>query len=28
VHGMTIHEGVLWYCDAHSCDIGRLVVEE
>ena len=27
VHGMTIHEGVLWYCDAHSCDIGRLVVE-
>lgn len=27
VHGMTIHEGVLWYCDAHSCDIGRLIVE-
>lgn len=28
VHGLTIHEGVLWYCDAHSCDIGRLVVED
>ena len=27
VHGMTIHEGVLWYCDAASCDIGRLIVE-
>ena len=26
VHGLTMHEGVLWYCDAHSCDIGRLVV--
>ena len=27
VHGMTIHEGVLWYCDAAPCDIGRLIVE-
>lgn len=27
VHGMTIHEDVLWYCDAHNCEIGRLVVE-
>ncbi len=26
VHGMTIHEGVLWYCDAETCAIGRLVV--
>lgn len=28
VHGMTSHEGVLWYCDAHALDIGRLLVEE
>ena len=28
VHGLTIHEGVLWYCDATTRDIGRLVVEE
>ena len=27
VHGLTIHDGVLWYCDAHSREIGRLVVE-
>jgi hypothetical protein len=27
VHGMTVHEGVLWYCDAHTRDIGRLLVE-
>lgn len=27
VHGLTIHEGVLWYCDAHSRQMGRLVVE-
>ncbi|NKB68778.1 MAG: hypothetical protein GKR89_17065 [Candidatus Latescibacteria bacterium] len=27
VHGMTIHEGVLWYCDAATCDIGRLVLD-
>ncbi|MDP6037408.1 MAG: hypothetical protein QGG64_02560 [Candidatus Latescibacteria bacterium] len=27
VHGMTAHEGVLWYCDAGTKDIGRLVVE-
>lgn len=26
VHGMTIHEGVLWYCDAETCEIGRLLV--
>ncbi len=26
VHGMTMHGGVLWYCDAHNCDIGRLIV--
>lgn len=28
VHGLTIHEGVLWYCDAHSREIGRLIVEQ
>ena len=28
VHGMTIHEGVLWYCDAETCDIGRLLVDQ
>jgi sugar lactone lactonase YvrE len=27
IHGMTIHEGVLWYCDAHSQEIGRLLVD-
>lgn len=27
VHGMTIHDGVLWFCDAETCDIGRLVIE-
>ena len=26
VHGMTMYDGVLWYCDAHNCDIGRLIV--
>jgi len=24
VHGMTIHEGVLWYCDAHTQEINTL----
>ena len=28
VHGMTIHEDVIWYCDATSCDIGRLIRNE
>ncbi len=28
VHGLTMHEGVLWYCDATTRDVGRLVVEE
>lgn len=27
VHGMTIHEGVLWYCHADTCEIGRLILE-
>ena len=27
VHGMTIHQGVLWYCHDSTCDIGRLLVE-
>ena len=26
VHGLTIHEGVLWFCDAETRDIGRLIV--
>lgn len=26
VHGMTMHEGVLWFCDAGPRIIGRLVV--
>lgn len=26
VHGMTIHEDVLWFCDAETCTIGRLLV--
>ncbi len=28
VHGMTIREGVLWYCDGATCDIGRLILDE
>ena len=28
VHGMTMHEGVLWYCDAHTQKIGRLVLPD
>ena len=28
VHGMTFHEDVLWYCDANTCDIGRLIRDE
>ena len=27
VHGMTMHEDVLWYADAQTCDIGRLNVD-
>ena len=27
VHGMTIHEGVLWFCHDSTRDIGRLLVE-
>ena len=27
VHGLTIHEGVLWYCDAASCGIGQLFLD-
>ena len=27
VHGMTIHNGVLWYCDAHIQEINCLIVE-
>ncbi|MDE0141923.1 MAG: hypothetical protein OXI80_01095 [Caldilineaceae bacterium] len=26
VHGMTIHDGVLWFCNAETCEIGRLLV--
>ncbi len=26
VHGLTVHEGVLWFCDAHTRDIGRLII--
>jgi streptogramin lyase len=26
VHGLTIHDGVLWYCDAHIQEINRLLV--
>ncbi len=26
VHGLTMHEGVLWFCDAHTRDIGRLII--
>ena len=25
VHGLTAHEGALWYCDAHTRDVGRLI---
>ena len=28
VHGMTMHEGVLWYCDGATRDIGRLILDE
>lgn len=28
VHGMTMHEGVLWYCDAHTQKIGRLALPD
>lgn len=27
LHGMTIHDGVLWFCDAITGEIGRLIVE-
>ena len=27
VHGLTTHQGVLWYCDAHTRDIGTLALE-
>ena len=27
VHGLTMHEDVLWYADANNCDIGRLNVD-
>ncbi len=27
VHGLTIHEGVLWYCDAATCAIGQLYID-
>jgi streptogramin lyase len=27
VHGLTIYQGVLWYCDAHIQEINRLIVE-
>ena len=27
VHGLTMHDGVLWYCDAHNRDVGRLIIE-
>ena len=27
VHGLTIYEGVLWYCDAASCGIGQLFLD-
>lgn len=26
VHGLTMHQGVLWFCDAHPRDIGRLII--
>ena len=28
VHGLTVHQGVLWYCDAHTRDIGTLELED
>lgn len=27
IHGLTIHEGVLWYCDAATCAIGQLYLD-
>lgn len=27
VHGLTIHAGVLWYCDAATCAIGQLYID-
>ena len=27
VHGLTIRDGILWYCDAVTCDVGRLIVD-
>jgi streptogramin lyase len=27
VHGLTIRDNVLWYCDAATCDVGRLLVD-
>lgn len=27
IHGMTMHESVIWLCDAETCQIGRLVVD-
>ncbi len=26
VHGLTIHDGVLWFADAETCQIGRLIL--
>jgi hypothetical protein len=23
----TLYDGTIWYCDANTCDIGRLLVE-
>ena len=28
VHGLTMHEGVMWYCDAHTCDVGVLLRDD
>ena len=27
IHGLTIHQGVLWYCDAATCGIGQLYLD-
>ena len=27
IHGLTIHEGVLWYCDAATRGIGQLYLD-
>ena len=27
VHGLTLRDNVLWYCDAATCDVGRLLVD-